>query len=158
VKVTILKVTPLPTGDREVLIGVNGDQLLQMKLPANVTDLEGFARSVLRARSAHLIPKSYREWVDNFVEFDTARTDAPSPPLLAALFISFLAPENTAQAQLGDLQEMFQKNVERLGAKQARRIYLMQVAASAWPLIWRWLTRIGFFAAFIGYVRSKFGL
>jgi hypothetical protein len=81
-----------------------------------------------------------------------------SPPAVAVLFVSFLAPENAAQAMLGDFEEMYQKNVERLGEVEARRKYWIQVAASAWPLLRRWLTRIGFFAFLINYVRSKFGL
>jgi hypothetical protein len=80
------------------------------------------------------------------------------PPRLAEYCISFLAPENTAQALLGDLQEMFQENVRRLGEKEARRKYWMQVVASARPLVWTWIKRIGLFTAFVDYVRSKFGL
>jgi hypothetical protein len=85
------------------------------------------------------------------------RTAPPSPPVFAELVISTLAPKNTAQALLGDLQEMFQANVRRLGEKEARRIYRMQVLASAGPLAWTWIKRIGVFTAFIDYVRSKFG-
>jgi hypothetical protein len=83
--------------------------------------------------------------------------ETASPPLLAALFISFLAPAKTAQVQLGDLQEMFQKNVERCGEREARRMYWMQVAEAAWPLLWGWVKRIGLVTFLVDYVRSKFG-
>jgi hypothetical protein len=81
-----------------------------------------------------------------------------SPPALAELAISLLAPKNSAQALLGDLQEMFQKNAHRFGEKQARRKYWMQVASSLAPLVWHWLKRIGFFTFLIDYCRSKLGL
>jgi hypothetical protein len=81
-----------------------------------------------------------------------------SPPFLAELCISFFVPKGSAQALLGDLQEMFQRNVERLGEKQARRKYWMQVIASFGPLFWQWLKRIGIFTVIFDYFRSKFGL
>ncbi len=91
-------------------------------------------------------------------EEEAYATAPPAPPPFAELLISALAPKNTAQAQLGDLQEIFQKNAARFGEKQAGRMYWMQVAASAWPLIWTWIKRIGLFTALADYVRSKFGL
>jgi hypothetical protein len=57
-----------------------------------------------------------------------------------------------------DLHEMFQKNAERYGTKQARRKYWIEVARSFGPLLWQWLKRIGFFTVLIDYFRSKIGL
>jgi hypothetical protein len=85
-------------------------------------------------------------------------TTPVSPPFLAEFFISFLAPKTSGQAFLGDLEEMFHKNAERYGAKQARRKYWMEVARSFAPLVLQWLKRIGFFTILIDYFRSKFGL
>jgi hypothetical protein len=59
---------------------------------------------------------------------------------------------------LGDFEEMYQKNVERLGEAGARHMYWMQVTASAAQLLWQWVKRIGFFEVVIDYFRSKFGL
>jgi hypothetical protein len=81
-----------------------------------------------------------------------------SPPPLAELLVSFLAPKNSAQAQLGDLQEMFETNVSRLGEQHARRKYWIQVASSFGPLCWEWLKRIGLVTFVVDYVRSKLGL
>jgi hypothetical protein len=86
------------------------------------------------------------------------REERAAPPMLAELFISFLAPKNSAQGLLGDLQEMFQKNAERYGTKQARRKYWIEVGRSFGPLLWQWLKRIGFFTVLIDYFRAKFGL
>ena len=81
-----------------------------------------------------------------------------APPRLAEHFVSFLAPKNTAQALLGDMQEMFQKNVRRLGEIEAQRLYWMQARASASKWVLDWLMRIGLVTAVVDYFRSKFGL
>lgn len=81
-----------------------------------------------------------------------------SPPAVAAFLLAFIAPKNTVQPFLGDLEEMFHENVARLGEGQAKRKYWMQVAASVGPLLWQWLKRIGFFTVLVDYFRSKFGL
>lgn len=83
--------------------------------------------------------------------------NSASPPPFAELIISCLAPKNTAQAQLGDLHEMFESNIARLGEQQARRKYWMQVASSLWPLLLQWLKRIGFITMLVDYLRSKIG-
>jgi hypothetical protein len=87
-----------------------------------------------------------------------AGKERATPPVLAELFISIMAPKNSAQGLLGDLQEMFEKNAERHGAKQARRKYWIEVARSFGPLLWQWLKRVGFFTVLIDYFRSKFGV
>jgi hypothetical protein len=116
------------------------------------------AQSVLldrrkRLHAEHILPQA-RMKAENI----TTSLRQEKPPRLAEFCISLLAPRNTAQALLGDLQEMFQANVRRLGEQEARRKYWLQVAASARPLLWTWIKRIGLFTAFIDYVRSKFGL
>jgi hypothetical protein len=96
--------------------------------------------------------------VDTLAAKENIQSKTSSPPLFAEMFLSFLAPKNSAQAQLGDLQEMFEKNAERFGEKQARRKYWMQVAQSLAPLLWQWLKRVGFFTVLVDYFRSKLGL
>jgi hypothetical protein len=81
-----------------------------------------------------------------------------TPPATATFILAFMAPKNSAQAYLGDLEEVFHKNEARFGERQARRQYWMQVASSFGPLLWQWLKRIGFFTVLIHYFRSKFGL
>jgi hypothetical protein len=55
------------------------------------------------------------------------RAKSIAPPAIAEFFISFLAPKGSGQAFLGDLQEMFQKNVDRFGEQQARRKYSLEL-------------------------------
>jgi hypothetical protein len=81
-----------------------------------------------------------------------------APPMLAEFLVSFLAPKASAQSFLGDLQEMYQKNIERFGEPQARWKYWIEVARSFGPLLWQWLKRVGFFTVLIDYFRTKFGL
>jgi hypothetical protein len=81
-----------------------------------------------------------------------------SPPATAAFLLAFIAPKNSAQALLGDLEEIFQKNAERFGDSQARRMYWFEVARSMGPLIWQWIKRMGFITLVVDYFRSKFGL
>lgn len=81
-----------------------------------------------------------------------------SPPAPAAFLLAFIAPKNSAQALLGDLEEMFQKNAERFGESRARRMYWFEVARSVGPLVWQWIKRMGFITLVVDYVRSKFGL
>ncbi|MDA9393461.1 hypothetical protein WN73_23455 [Bradyrhizobium sp. CCBAU 45394] len=96
------------------------------------------------------------------LQAETAKPVEPktsaAPPVLAELLIASLAPKNTAQAQLGDLHEMFEKNVARLGERPARQKYWIEVARSFGPLLWQWLKRVGLFTFLIDYFRSKFGL
>ncbi|MDI4236171.1 permease prefix domain 2-containing transporter [Bradyrhizobium sp. Arg237L] len=81
-----------------------------------------------------------------------------SPPTSAAFLLAFIAPKNSAQALLGDLEEMFQENVARFGERQARKMYWFEVARSVGPLVWQWVKRMGFVTLLVDYVRSKFGL
>jgi hypothetical protein len=81
-----------------------------------------------------------------------------SPPAPAAFLLAFVAPKHSAQALLGDLEEMFQKNVDKFGERAARRMYWLEVARSFGPLVWQWIKRMGFVTLVIDYVRSKFGL
>jgi hypothetical protein len=81
-----------------------------------------------------------------------------APPAVAAFLLAFIAPKNTVQAFLGDLEEVFHKNAASLGEPQARRQYWMQVFASLGPLTWQWLKRIGFLTLLVDYVRAKLGV
>lgn len=81
-----------------------------------------------------------------------------SPPAPAAFLLALMAPKNSAQALLGDLEEIFQKNAEKFGDSRARRMYWFEVARSMGPLVWQWIKRMGFVTLVVDYVRSKFGL
>lgn len=81
-----------------------------------------------------------------------------SPPASAALLLAFIAPKNSAQALLGDLEEMFQKNADKFGEDRARRMYWLEAARSVGPIVWQWVKRMGFITLLVEYVRRKFNL
>jgi hypothetical protein len=89
-------------------------------------------------------------------EANAPRKEPTTPPMLAELLISFLAPKNSAQSLLGDLHEMLQKNADRFGSRQARRKYWIEVARSFGPLLWQWVKRIAAVAvsAYCAYFAS----
>jgi len=72
-----------------------------------------------------------------------------TPPATATFLLAFIAPKNTVQAFLGDLEEVFHKNAVRFGERQARRQYWMEVFASLGPLTWQWFKRIGFLTVLV---------
>jgi hypothetical protein len=152
----------------EVTVDFHEDNGRSFKVPVEGLDgLTGKARDTAIKRAAvsliehyntaHLDPRKPQFEIVG-LEVGKGDHDAVSkPPPLAVFCISLLAPKNTAQAILGDLQELFHKNVERFDEKQARRMYWMEVVANVRPLLLTWLKRIGFFTLLIDYVRSKSG-
>jgi hypothetical protein len=132
---------------------------LPLKLPRGASREKQMRLAYLMAETAvqhRLLSQRIREAQERI---DAISRQTPiEPPRLAEHFISFLAPKNTAQALLGDMQEMFQKNVRRLGETEAERLYWMQVRASAGRWVLDWLMRIGFLTAIVDYFRSKLGV
>jgi hypothetical protein len=81
-----------------------------------------------------------------------------SPPALAETVLALLTPKRTVDAQIGDMQEMFIKNVERFGLGRARRLYWYEVFRSVWPALKRIGKKIGIFGFVVDYIRARFGL
>ncbi|UGY03122.1 permease prefix domain 2-containing transporter [Bradyrhizobium quebecense] len=88
---------------------------------------------------------------------DAARSEA-RPPALAETVFLLLASEVTVEAQLGDLQEMFNKNVDLYGQRTARLKYWRQVTRAVWPALLRLAKRVGVFGIVADYIRAKLGL
>ncbi|MDA9401741.1 permease prefix domain 2-containing transporter [Bradyrhizobium sp. CCBAU 45389] len=111
-------------------------------------------RKILKAKLRKL-----QKGLESEAEQDSSAPPKRStPPAAAAFLLAFIAPKNSAQALLGDLEEIFQRNAIRLGEPQARRMYWFEVARSFGPLLWQWIKRMGFVTLVVDYVRSKFGL
>jgi len=115
------------------------------------------AQAAIIHRQGHQVVYSEPQQ-SNWDSAEVKDANKKSPPALAEFVVSFLAPKNTAQAQLGDLQEMFEKNVARLGERQARRNYWMQVASSLMTFALQWAKRVSLFTVLVDYFRSKLGL
>jgi hypothetical protein len=72
--------------------------------------------------------------------------------------VALFTPKRFAEAQLGDMQEIFEANVERFGLQRANRLYWYEAARSVGPAFMHWLTRVGFVAILVDYSRKKMGL
>jgi len=151
--------------DDRVRVRIEGEDHL-INLPpgaGRMITLNDLRRAHLGAWERHILVELRKQRLEedrlhDLVGQATDRTSTIAPPAFAELVISFLAPKNSVQALLGDLHEMFRKNADRLGQREARRKYRIQVAVSLAPLIWQWLKRIGFFTVLVDYFRSKLGL
>ncbi|MHC1944020.1 hypothetical protein IF803_06500 [Bradyrhizobium sp. UFLA06-06] len=101
--------------------------------------------------------KAARKKIENVEVHAAPPPKRSSPPVTAAFLLAFIAPKDSAQALLGDLEEMFQKNAERFGDKQATRMYWFEVARSIGPIAWQWVKKMGFITFLVDYLRTKFG-
>ncbi|MGY8709513.1 permease prefix domain 2-containing transporter [Bradyrhizobium sp. 18BD] len=119
-------------------------------------------KQIESARSEHkklrAMIEAAQDCLDKASQQSTSPPKRSTPPAVAAFLLAFIAPKNSAQALLGDLEEMFQRNAERFGDSQARRMYWFEVARSVGPIVWRWIKRMGIVTLVVDYVRSKFGL
>jgi hypothetical protein len=79
------------------------------------------------------------------------------PPAVAELLFQLMAPKRSVLAQLGDMQELFELNVVRVGKRRARMLYWAQVLRAIGPGVWRRIKRLGLVAFLIDYGRSKLG-
>jgi hypothetical protein len=82
----------------------------------------------------------------------------PSPPAVAEALMQLLGPKRSINAQLGDLQEMFNTDILRFGDRRARRRYWLQVIRSITPFVVQKFKRLSFIGIIIDYGRTKLGL
>lgn len=87
-----------------------------------------------------------------------SETRGSEPPALAEAVFSFLTSKLTADAELGDLQELFLKNVDRFGQARARRLYWYEVLQAVRPALFRIAKKLGIYGIVVGYIRAKFNL
>jgi hypothetical protein len=80
------------------------------------------------------------------------------PPKMAEALFAIFSSKKSADAQLGDLQEMFEKDSDRFGVQRARRFYWIRVFKSIMPALVLKLRKIGVFGIIVDYARTKLGL
>ncbi|WP_398482296.1 permease prefix domain 2-containing transporter [Tardiphaga sp.] len=80
------------------------------------------------------------------------------PPALAEAILQWFSPKASCEATLGDLQELFEIDVARLGPAHARRLYWIRVAKNVGPSVWHRVLGLSIVSAFIAYMRGKFGV
>jgi hypothetical protein len=152
----------LPNGDENYIVSIRIDEkFVQFEFTPsargrlNIIQAQAEANlSVRRMVSGAQHVRRLRE-----TEYDAGRKIAPAnPPVLAESLFALIAPTASAETQLGDLQELFDSQVERYGLSRARRFYWMQVIRAVGPRVWRALTKWGFIGALVEFGRRKLGL
>lgn len=93
---------------------------------------------------------------DHHIIFE-AVVEPKGPPRFAEFLFQLLAPKRTVKAQVGDLQELFDKNCARFGKRRARLMYWAQVLRAVGPGFWRGIKKLGLIGILIDYGRSKMG-
>jgi AAA domain len=79
------------------------------------------------------------------------------PPPVAECLMALLAPKRKAESILGDLEERFQRDYQKLGKTRANSLYWARTIASIAPLVWSLLKRIGVVALLIDVGRRWLG-
>ena len=80
------------------------------------------------------------------------------PPQFAEFLLSLLAPKNSVESQLGDMQEVFEDQVKRFGLGRAGMFYWTQVLRAIWPNVFSKLKNWGFIGTIVELGRTKLGL
>jgi len=113
----------------------------------------------------HLTPEWFQDFTAKTAEhtsvFDPrsltpAQTE--SPPQMAEWLFAMFAPRRSVGMQLGDLQEMYEKDSTRFGVQRAKRLYWTRVIRSTAPAIAQKVKKIGLFGIIADYARTKLGL
>jgi hypothetical protein len=66
-----------------------------------------------------------------------AMSEKLDPPRIAEFLLTALATTRAAEAMIGDLNERFADEIQRLGRQRAVRLYRARTLRSLWPLLWR---------------------
>jgi hypothetical protein len=82
----------------------------------------------------------------------------PGPPSWAEYAVNLFAPAKRREALVGDLEERFAKDCERLGEKRARRKYCIRAIRELGPVLLQWLKKIGGVVGIIDLARKVLGI
>lgn len=158
-------ITELGPDGKVVTIRIR-EQMYTLSVPGDIQDdsaLHDFVTrrvSEIEAKSqwteTRRLQRLARKKIYQYEQAKVTRKDRPSS-IASALFL-MLSPKKTADAQLGDLEEMFTSDCKAFGARYARAKFWARILLSVGPLIYRRLERIGFIAFLIDLGRRKLGL
>jgi hypothetical protein len=94
--------------------------------------------------------------IDYLKELETG-LPISEPPRTAERLFGIFAPKDTVDAQLGDLQQLYERDCFSLGEKRARERFNIRVLRSLVPLALQKAKRLGIIALLIEIGRRKFG-
>lgn len=117
----------------------------------------GFKRPSTVSVGPEIEAKATTIYVDTSILAAAAAPPPPAPPRIAELVFAWLAPAKSVHAQLGDMQEMFERNLARFGRHRAQWFYWVQVLRAVGPNLWRHIKKWGVIGILIDYGRSKLG-
>jgi hypothetical protein len=115
--------------------------------------------------NSQYIARVSRELAAHLAGFTTVESEAVAqsqndppvePPRVAEFCLSLFLRGDKADALIGDLNERFEQDCERYGAKRAARIYWGRALRSLWPLLRRAAARVIRWSFMIESVRRLF--
>ncbi|MDD1536097.1 MULTISPECIES: permease prefix domain 2-containing transporter [unclassified Bradyrhizobium] len=109
-------------------------------------------------KAENILRPHYFEKYADFVASQLDDATALSPPRFAEFLFSLLASKTTVDAELGDMQELFERRLKAHGKARARMLYWSQVLRAISPGVWRFVRKWGLIGFLIDYGRSKLGL
>ena len=83
---------------------------------------------------------------------------ARDPPMVAETLIMFFSKSKTVDDHIGDLEELFRRNLNRFGVKRARRLYWAETFRSIRPMVWPALKRLLVATAAVSGFKKWLGL
>jgi hypothetical protein len=78
------------------------------------------------------------------------------PPKIAEFLLTALATARHAESAIGDLNERFADECQKLGRDRAVRLYWARTLRSLWPLLWRAMGKAVKWGAVIAALRRLF--
>jgi len=106
-------------------------------------------RNILTRRGVHV------ERIEPLPEIRRVKT-RPEPPKLAEFLLTALSSPSRGQSIVGDLNERFANECEKLGRRRAIRLYWARTVESLWPLLRRAIGKTLKLGAVIAAVRRLF--
>jgi len=156
-------VITIPSAQLQLGEGVMGTANFRVKMvdqPGEPLKVISWSYDIISQESAVDDPKAVADEPPDIAAFrlDVAPFPSPSPapPKWAEVIFIALKPA-AAEAILGDLNERFVDDCERLGPARARRHYRARVLRSLLPLVRRALGRALKWGALIAAVRKALG-
>ena len=122
---------------------------------AGITVLRYFEIVLLVAPAVLLVPVIVK-LKEVTVKLIAPMSDQQDPPKIAEFLLTALATTRHAEAAVGDLNERFTDECEKLGRRRAVRLYWARTLRSLWPLLRRAIGKALKWGAVIAAVRRIF--
>jgi hypothetical protein len=99
---------------------------------------------------------TYRNGLQLDIDSTPSNADSRDPPKFAEFLLTALATTHQAEAAIGDLNERFADERQKLGRQRAARLYWARALRSLWPLLRRAIGKALRWGAVIAAMRRLF--